>query len=63
MFDDDLEPKTGKPKPRVLDQMSLTELEEYIEALKAEIIRVEAEVNKKRSHMNSAAALFGQSEE
>lgn len=58
MFDDDLEPRTKKPKLRNLDNMSVEELKEYIEAMKAEIVRVEAEISKKQKHMDAAASLF-----
>lgn len=58
MFDDDLEPKTKKPKLRNLDNMSVEELKDYIEDMKAEIVRVEAEITKKQKHMNAAATLF-----
>ncbi|QQG35828.1 MAG: DUF1192 domain-containing protein [Micavibrio aeruginosavorus] len=58
MFDDDLEPSTKKTKLRNLDNMSVEELKEYIEAMKAEIARVEAEISKKQKHMDAAASLF-----
>ena len=58
-WDDDL----PKPRPSVtlgekLDRLSVSELEERIEALKAEIVRVEAERTAKAAHAAAAAALF-----
>ena len=52
-----------KPKPAIvlgedLQRCSLAELAERIEALKAELARVDAEVAAKRTHAQAAAALF-----
>lgn len=58
IFDDDTDPKTKKPKPRSLDNMSVPDLRDYIEQLKAEIVRVEAEAHKKEKHKAAADALF-----
>jgi|GEM_PF-980445 len=58
IFDDDTEPKTKKNTLKPLDKLSLDELRDYQEALKAEIVRVEAEVTRKKSHMQSMDALF-----
>lgn len=58
MFDDDTDPKTKKQKPRVLDNLSVPELRNYIEELKAEILRVEADIQKKEKHKSAADALF-----
>lgn len=55
MFAD--EPRAAKDIP--LDEMSVEELKEKIEALKAEIVRCEAEMKKKQDHLNASAALFG----
>lgn len=58
-WDDDL------PKPKAiitlgekLDRLSVSELDERIAALHAEIVRVEAERTAKKSHAAAAAALF-----
>ena len=56
--DDDLDPRTKKPKLRNLDALSVEELHDYIEELKAEIVRVEGEIIKKQKHMNAASSLF-----
>jgi uncharacterized small protein (DUF1192 family) len=56
--DDDLDPLTKRRKPRPLDNMSIAELEEYIEELKAEITRVEADIVKKKAHKDAISSLF-----
>jgi uncharacterized small protein (DUF1192 family) len=38
--------------------MAVVELEEYIDALKAEIARVEAQIAQKKSQQKGAASLF-----
>lgn len=58
MFDDDLDPKTKKPKVRDLSTMSVDELEEYITDMKAEIERVEQEIAKKKAHAEAASSIF-----
>ena len=57
--DDDL----PKPKPvrlvkLVLDLLGVSELNEYIDELKGEIARVEAEIGRKQSHRSAADAFF-----
>jgi uncharacterized small protein (DUF1192 family) len=44
-----------------LDPMSIEELEERIEALKAEIARVEAHMHKAQTHRSAAEELFKKS--
>lgn len=56
--DDDLDPKTRKAKPRVLDNLSVPELKEYVVQLQGEIARVELEIQKKEKHKAAADALF-----
>lgn len=58
IFDDETDPKTKKQKPRALDNLSVPELNDYIIQLKAEIVRVEADIQKKEKHKAAAAALF-----
>jgi uncharacterized small protein (DUF1192 family) len=58
IFDDDTDPKTKKPKPRALDNLSVPELRDYITQMKGEIARVEAEILKKEKHKAAADALF-----
>ncbi|MCK5555640.1 MAG: DUF1192 domain-containing protein [Alphaproteobacteria bacterium] len=59
ILDDDLDPKTKKAKPRSLDNLSVPELREYIQQMKDEIARVEADIQKKEKHKSAADALFG----
>ncbi|MCB9988778.1 MAG: DUF1192 domain-containing protein [Rhodospirillales bacterium] len=58
MFDDDLPKPKTQEFPRNLDNMSIAELAEYIEELKAEIIRVEADKSKKQASQEAAASVF-----
>jgi uncharacterized small protein (DUF1192 family) len=58
MDTDDLEPRKAKPKPRNLDPMSVEDLADYVEELKAEIRRVEENMAKKKAHLSAAAGLF-----
>ena len=60
-FDDELDPKTKKRKLRVLDNMSLPELKEYVVQLKEEIARVETDIQKKEKSKSAADAIFGTS--
>lgn len=59
--DDDLDPQTKRAKARNLDTMSIPELKLYIEDMKAEISRVEADIAKKEKSKAAADALFGKS--
>ena len=55
---EDLEPRTKKAKPRDLSIMSIEDLEDYIETLKAEIIRAEDAIAKKQSARQGAESVF-----
>jgi len=60
IFDDeDLGPRNKPKKPMPLDDMSIEELNNYINAMKEEIIRVEADIKKKEEHKSLAASVFG----
>jgi len=63
MFDDDLDPKTKRLKPRVLDNLSIDDLKTYINDMKAEITRVEADIVKKEAHKNAISTLFKKKED
>lgn len=56
--DDDLQPRTAKPKPKDLEPLSIEALENYIGELEAEIARVRAAIDAKRRHRSGAEALF-----
>ncbi len=58
MFDDDLDPRTKKPVLKKLDRYSIDELYEYIENMKAEITRAEAEIKQKKAATDAAASIF-----
>lgn len=59
VFDDDMEPKKKSEKVyRVLDDLSVDELRDYIAEMKEEIARVEGEIEKKTGHRSAADALF-----
>ncbi|MBL1147200.1 MAG: DUF1192 domain-containing protein [Pseudomonadota bacterium] len=51
--------KEGSEFPRNLEKMSVGELKEYIEELKAEINRAEADMKKKESSKALADSVFG----
>ncbi len=55
MFEDEPTPE----KKLDLERLSVEELEQRIEDLKAEIVACETELNKKQSHKSAADALFG----
>ena len=57
MFDD-LEPQKQTKKPKPLDDMSVDELKEYVANMQAEIVRVEAAIKAKQTHMAAMDALF-----
>jgi len=58
MEEEDFEPKRTKPPNLVLDDLSIGELQAYINDLEGEILRVEAEIDKKSNHRKSVAGLF-----
>jgi uncharacterized small protein (DUF1192 family) len=49
--------RTRLEKP-VLDMLGIAELREYIDELKAEIARVEADIERKHGHRSAADAFF-----
>lgn len=57
--DDDLpRPKPARLSPPVLDGWGVAELSAYIDELRAEIARAEAEIARKHSHRSAADAFF-----
>lgn len=58
MFDDDLEPKNKSAKLRNLEPLSIDELAAYVQDLKAEILRSEAEIAKKKAYADTASSFF-----
>lgn len=57
VFDDDLPAKKPAQK-RNLEPMSIDELKEYIDGLKAEISRAEDEIRRKEVHKSAADSFF-----
>lgn len=55
---EDLEPLTKKVKPRDLTIMSIEDLQEYIDILKAEIERAEGAIKAKQSARQGAESVF-----
>lgn len=56
--DEDLEPKTLRPKPRELDSLSIEALRDYIAELEAEIDRVRQAIEAKESWRGEAESFF-----
>ncbi|MCL4679363.1 MAG: DUF1192 family protein [Alphaproteobacteria bacterium] len=59
MFDEELPKK--KPEavfPRNLERLSVAELAEYIADLEAEIVRVQADMEKKKTSQDAASSIF-----
>jgi uncharacterized small protein (DUF1192 family) len=58
-FDDELPvPRPARLVKLVLDRLSISELREYIDELKAEIVRVEADIEKKGRSRDVAETFF-----
>lgn len=55
---EELEPQKKKPQPRNLDVLSIEELNNYIDEMKAEIRRVEEKIAAKKAHLSAASGLF-----
>lgn len=60
MDDDDNVPRTPKSRLQklMLDPLGIAELQAYIEELKDEIARAEADIARKQGHRSSADAVF-----
>jgi uncharacterized small protein (DUF1192 family) len=60
MADDDdiLNRPRKRLEPLRLDSLGVRELRDYIDELRAEIARVEADIGKKESHRSAADAFF-----
>jgi uncharacterized small protein (DUF1192 family) len=58
MIDDDFLPTKKPQKLKDLSPMSVEELGEYVEALRAEIVRADAEISKKKAYAAAASSFF-----
>lgn len=56
--DEEIKPQKGEGLPRNLENLSVTDMQEYIAELKLEIFRTEAEIGRRGSHKLTAEALF-----
>ena len=59
MDTDDIEPLSKPQELKDLEVMSIEALNTYIEKLKTEIERAEAQIASKKSHRNTANSFFG----
>ena len=59
LTDDDVDPRTKRMKPRVLDALSVDDLRQYITDMQTEIQRVEAAIARKEKTRSAADAFFG----
>ncbi|MDD3287933.1 MAG: DUF1192 domain-containing protein [Alphaproteobacteria bacterium] len=55
---DELEPRKSAAKPLDMQQMSIGELREYIDYLKAEIALAQSAIDKKEAHRSGIENLF-----
>lgn len=58
MLEEDMLPQKQPAKLKNLVDMSIAELEQYIEDMKTEIKRVEADIARKKAVMAAASGLF-----
>ena len=56
--DDEPLMKRRRLEPLLLDSLGIEELRSYIDELKTEIVRVEADIGRKSSHRSAADAFF-----
>ena len=56
--DEDVPPRRKRLEPLLLDPLGIDELRLYIEELRGEILRVEADISRKASHRTAADAFF-----
>jgi len=58
MESDDLEPRSPRPRPLDLDLLGIEELEDYLEELEQEVVRVREKIAAKSSYRSSLDGLF-----
>jgi uncharacterized small protein (DUF1192 family) len=56
--DDEPLTKRRRLEPLLLDSLGIEELRSYVDELRAEIVRVEADIGRKGSHRSAADAFF-----
>lgn len=55
---EDLEPRKQTPKPKDLDGMGVEELQDYLAWLEAEVTRVKAKIESKKTYLAGAESFF-----
>ncbi|OFW83468.1 MAG: hypothetical protein A2018_03220 [Alphaproteobacteria bacterium GWF2_58_20] len=58
LLDEEDDGRKVKKQPKPLDNLGIVELEEYIGALRAEIVRTEAVIAAKKAHRAGIEGLF-----
>ena len=58
--DDEPQRRRRRLEPLLLDPLGIDELRSYIDELKMEIVRVEADIGRKNSHRTAADSFFKQ---
>lgn len=58
MLEEDFLPQKKKPQLRNLDPLSIEELQQYIEEMKIEIVRVEERIKSKQASAEAANLFF-----
>lgn len=58
MFDEELPKSKTAEFPRNLESMSISELDEYVQELEAEIKRAQEDAAKKKASQEAAASVF-----
>ena len=58
MDPEDLEPRKKAVKPVDLDAMGVEELNDYLAGLEAEVARVKAKIESKKSYLDGAKSFF-----
>lgn len=58
MEPEDLEPRKKAVKPVDLDVMGVEELNEYLAGLEAEVARVKAKIDSKKTYLDGAKSFF-----
>ncbi len=55
---EDLEPRNKPTRPKDLDVRGVAELEDYLAKLEAEVVRVKAKIESKKSYLSGAEKNF-----
>ena len=58
MLEEDFLPQKQKPQPKNLSSLSIDELYAYIDEMRAEIVRTEDEIKRKKASAEAASLFF-----